>query len=139
MSSLDTNLSPGLVHTESNVDNVIREMDSNKPYPFLAIQAFTKFVIPWVFGYMGISSFPHASPLCVSATLRETILHPCAGHLVRLVKKSFPLSSTRMKAGKFSTRIFHTASIPSSGNSTTSCDLMCSLASKAAGPPAEPR
>ena len=35
-------------------------------------------------------------------------------------KKSLPLSSTTMKAGKSSTSIFHTASMPSSGYSSTS-------------------
>ncbi len=55
------------------------------------------------------------------------------------LKKSFPLSSTRMKAGKFSTSIFQTASIPSSGKSRTSTFLMFSSARTAAGPPGEPR
>ena len=55
------------------------------------------------------------------------------------LKKSFPLSSTRIKAGKFSTSIFHTASIPSSGKSIHSTFLMFSSASRAAGPPMEPR
>ena len=36
------------------------------------------------------------------------------------VKKSLPLSSTTMKAGKSSTSIFQTASMPSSGYSSTS-------------------
>ena len=39
-------------------------------------------------------------------------------------KKSLPLSSTRMKAGKSSTVIFQMASMPSSGYSTHSIDLM---------------
>ncbi len=55
------------------------------------------------------------------------------------LKKSFPLSSTRINAGKFSTSIFHTASIPSSGKSIHSTFLMFSSASSAAGPPMEPR
>lgn len=55
------------------------------------------------------------------------------------LKKSLPLSSTRMKAGKFSTSIFQTASIPSSGYSTSSTFLMLSCARIAAGPPMEPR
>ena len=42
------------------------------------------------------------------------------------LKKSLPLSSTKMNAGKFSTRIFHTASMPSSGYSTHSMLLMFS-------------
>ena len=41
-----------------------------------------------------------------------------------VLKKSLPLSSTRMKAGKSSTSIFQTASIPSSGYSTHSMLLM---------------
>ena len=41
-----------------------------------------------------------------------------------VLKKSLPLSSTRIKAGKSSTSIFHTASIPSSGYSTHSMLLM---------------
>ena len=43
---------------------------------------------------------------------------------LRVLKKSLPLSSTRMKAGKSSTSIFQTASIPSSGYSTHSMLLM---------------
>ena len=54
-------------------------------------------------------------------------------------KKSLPLSSTTMNAGKSRTSIFHTASIPSSGYSSTSTLVMQSLASRAAGPPIEPR
>jgi len=54
-------------------------------------------------------------------------------------KKSLPLSSTTMKAGKSSTSIFQTASIPSSGYSSTSTDRMQSWARRAAGPPIDPR
>jgi hypothetical protein len=54
-------------------------------------------------------------------------------------KKSFPLSSTTMKAGKSSTSIFQIASIPSSGYSSTSIFRMLSRARIAAGPPIEPR
>lgn len=54
-------------------------------------------------------------------------------------KKSLPLSSMTMKAGKSTTSIFQTASMPSSGNSTRSTFLMQSRASRAAGPPIEPR
>ena len=54
-------------------------------------------------------------------------------------KKSFPLSSTRMKAGKSTTSIAQMASIPSSGYSRTSTFRMCSSASSAAGPPGDPR
>ena len=57
----------------------------------------------------------------------------------RLLKKSLPLSSTMMKAGKFSTVILKTASIPSSSYSTSSTFLMKSFPSLAAGPPGEPR
>ena len=56
-----------------------------------------------------------------------------------LPKKSLPLSSTTMKAGKSCTSIFQTASMPSSGYSSTSTFLMFSWASTAAGPPIEPR
>src|SRR6476646_3821110 len=59
--------------------------------------------------------------------------------LVTEAKKSLPLSSTTMKAGKSSTSIRHTASMPSSGYSSTSTLLMQSWASRAAGPPIEPR
>lgn len=55
------------------------------------------------------------------------------------LKKSFPLSSTRMYAGKSFTSIFHTASMPSSGKSMHSTFVMFSCASTAAGPPMEPR
>ena len=55
------------------------------------------------------------------------------------VKKSLPLSSTTMKAGKSSTSIFQTASMPSSSYSSTDTDLMQSWARRAAGPPMEPR
>ena len=56
-----------------------------------------------------------------------------------VLKKSLPLSSTRMKAGKSTTSIFQMASIPSSGYSTHSMLLMFSCARMAAGPPMEPR
>ena len=55
------------------------------------------------------------------------------------LKKSLPLLSTRMKAGKSTTRIFHTASIPNSGYSTHSILLMLSCDRMAAGPPMLPR
>ncbi len=55
------------------------------------------------------------------------------------LKKSLPLSSTTMNAGKSSTSIFQTASMPSSSYSTTSTFLMQSWARRAAGPPMEPR
>jgi hypothetical protein len=54
-------------------------------------------------------------------------------------KKSLPLSSTTMKAGKPTTSIFQIASMPSSSYSTTSTFLMQSWARIAAGPPIEPR
>ena len=41
-----------------------------------------------------------------------------------LAKKSLPLSSVMMKAGKSFTSILRTASIPSSGKSTTSTDFI---------------
>ncbi len=55
------------------------------------------------------------------------------------LKKSFPLSSTMINAGKFSTLILRTASIPRSSKSTTSTDLILFLAKIAAGPPIDPR
>ena len=54
-------------------------------------------------------------------------------------KKSLPLSSTMMKAGKSSTSIRQIASIPSSSYSSISTFLMQFLARIAAGPPIEPR
>ena len=54
-------------------------------------------------------------------------------------KKSPPLSSTTMNAGKFSTSIFQTASMPSSGYSRVSTLRMQSWARIAAGPPTDPR
>src|SRR4029077_7576361 len=54
-------------------------------------------------------------------------------------KKSLPLSSITLKAGKFSTSIFHTASMPSSGYSTVSTFLMQCSARFAAAPPIEAR
>ena len=54
-------------------------------------------------------------------------------------KKSLPLSSTTMNAGKSRTSIRHTASMPSSGYSSTSTRVMQSWASRAAAPPIEPR
>ena len=56
-----------------------------------------------------------------------------------IVKKSLPLSSMIMKAGKFSTSIRQTASMPSSANSKTSTDLIDSRANLAATPPIDPR
>mmetsp|Transcript_8139 Transcript_8139/g.20017 ORF Transcript_8139/g.20017 Transcript_8139/m.20017 type:complete len:103 (-) Transcript_8139:1840-2148(-) len=55
------------------------------------------------------------------------------------LKKSSPLSSTTMNAGKSSTSIFQTASIPSSLLSNTSTFLMQFLANIAAGPPMLPK
>ena len=55
------------------------------------------------------------------------------------LKKSFPLSSTRMKAGKSSTVIFQMASIPRSGYSTHSMLRMRLWESTAATPPIVPR
>ena len=57
----------------------------------------------------------------------------------RFSKKSFPLSSTRINAGKFFTVIINMASMPSSGYSMISTFVMHSLPSLAAGPPMEPR
>jgi len=75
-------------------------------------------------------------PLMVAGDSR-----PDEGDQPRLssLKKSAPLSSTTIKAGKFSTSIRQTASMPSSGYSSTSTFLMQSWASRAAGPPIEPR
>ncbi len=57
----------------------------------------------------------------------------------RSAKKSLPLSSTTMNAGKSTTWTRHTASMPSSGYSSTSTFLMLCSANNAAGPPIEPR
>ena len=54
-------------------------------------------------------------------------------------KKSLPLSSTTTNAGKSSTSIRQIASMPSSSYSSTSTLVMQSWASRAAGPPIEPR
>jgi hypothetical protein len=62
-------------------------------------------------------------------------LHPRFSSL----KKSAPLSSITMKAGKSSTSMRQIASIPSSGYSSTSTFRMQSCASRAAGPPTLPR
>ena len=55
------------------------------------------------------------------------------------LKKSLPLSSTTMKAGKSTTSIRQIASMPSSGYSTVSTFLMQCSARFAATPPIEPR
>ena len=80
----------------------------------------------------------HSMP-CSVAGLHGAILHRIATGFETSLKKSFPLSSTTMNAGKSRTSIFHTASMPSSGYSSTSTLVMQSLASRAAGPPIEPR
>ena len=72
----------------------------------------------------------------VSTLLFETATQ---NRYLNRAKKSLPLSSTRMKAGKSSTRIFQMASMPSSGYSTHSMLLMLFWARMAAGPPIEPR
>lgn len=54
-------------------------------------------------------------------------------------KKSLPLSSTMMKAGKSSTSMRQIASMPSSGKAMHSTLRMQSWASRAAPPPIEPR
>lgn len=69
-----------------------------------------------------------SSSLCIPAQPRFSSL-----------KKSLPLSSMTMNAGKSSTSMRQMASIPSSGYSTVSTFLMQSCASRAAGPPIEPR
>ncbi len=69
---------------------------------------------------------------------RAELLH-WTNQCLKSAKKSLPLSSTIMNAGKFSTYILRTASMPSSGKSTTSTLLMLFLARIAAGPPIEPR
>lgn len=56
-----------------------------------------------------------------------------------LANMSLPLSSTMMKAGKSTTSIFHTASMPHSGKAMHSTFLISSLARMAAGPPMLPR
>jgi hypothetical protein len=55
------------------------------------------------------------------------------------LKKSLPLSSMTMKAGKSTTSIRQIASMPSSGYSTTSTFLMQCSARFAAAPPIDPR
>ena len=60
-------------------------------------------------------------------------------HYYVVLKKSLPLSSTRMKAGKSSTVIFQMASIPSSGYSTHSMLRMLLWDRTAATPPMVPR
>ena len=69
---------------------------------------------------------------------RAGVADRCTGVLTRS-KKSLPLSSTTMKAGKSSTSILQTASMPSSGYSSTSTLRMQSWARRAAGPPIDPR
>src|SRR5690606_38237714 len=73
-------------------------------------------------------------------------LHGCRSPQVRIstgrltsAKKSLPLASTTMNAGKASTSMRQTASMPSSGYSSTSTLRMQSCARRAAGPPIEPR
>ena len=60
-------------------------------------------------------------------------------HQVSAAKKSLPLSSMTIKAGKSTTSMRQIASMPSSGYSSTSTFRMQSCASRAAGPPIEPR
>jgi len=59
--------------------------------------------------------------------------------IYKFSKKSFPLSSVIIKAGKFLIVIFRTASIPISSKSTTSTEVIFSFAKIAAGPPIEPK
>jgi len=61
------------------------------------------------------------------------------GVIQKRKKKSLPLSSTMMKAGKSSTSIRQMASMPSSSYSWTSTFLMQFFARIAAGPPIDPR
>lgn len=60
-------------------------------------------------------------------------------YIFQSAKKSLPLSSTMIKAGKSSTSIRQTASIPSSSYSTTDTFLMAFSAKIAAAPPTLPR
>ncbi len=69
----------------------------------------------------------------------ESPIPPKRGTDQNCAKKSFPLSSTMMNAGKFSTSIRQMASMPSSSYSSISTFLMQFFARMAAGPPIEPR
>jgi hypothetical protein len=75
---------------------------------------------------------PSAQCACGPAILNREAIQNCA-------KKSLPLSSTIMNAGKSSTSMRQIASIPSSSYSWISTFLMQFLARIAAGPPIEPR
>src|SRR5690242_13291012 len=67
--------------------------------------------------------------------LDDKALHPKFNPL----KKSFPLSSITMKAGKSTTSMRQIASMPSSGYSSTSTFLMQCSARFAAAPPIDAR
>ena len=69
--------------------------------------------------------------------MKDYFLHTFQGLIC--LKKSLPLLSTRINAGKSSTSIFQMASIPNSGYYTHSMLLMLFCARMAAGPPIEPR
>ena len=87
-----------------------------------------------------------AERVAANTEARDTdAAYVCVSHVLLLYgrmkpeKKSLPLSSTTMNAGKFSTSMRHIASMPSSGYSWHSTLRMASLARRAAGPPMEPR
>jgi hypothetical protein len=81
----------------------------------------------------------HRPALSASGAIPPGPHFATAGYTPSCLKKSLPLSSTRMNAGKSTTSIFQTASMPSSGKSMHSTFVMFSSASSAAGPPMEPR
>jgi len=77
-----------------------------------------------------------------SLALTHSLSLSCTAHhsqTLHFAKKSLPLSSTTINAGKSFTSIFQTASMPSSGYSSTSTFLIAFFARIAAGPPIEPR
>jgi hypothetical protein len=74
-----------------------------------------------------------------SRTIQNTKLEFSPYPKFNSLKKSLPLSSMTMKAGKFSTSMRQIASMPSSGYSCTSTRLMLCSARLAALPPMEAR
>jgi len=81
-----------------------------------------------------------SSLLTLKKFVKGKVCTDCQNYSVmQSLKKSFPLSSTTMKAGKSLTSIRHTASMPSSGYSSTSTFLILFKARIAAAPPIEPK
>lgn len=112
-----------VAHTDWDVDRYPVEWSGQRTGNVAAEPDLTKIAVK-----------EHGDP-ALAETVEAERPHPRFNSL----KKSLPLSSMMMNAGKSTTSIRQIASMPSSGYSTTSTFLMQCSARFAAAPPIEPR